>query len=251
MGQNVANTLDVDEDRSIPSHHMAIYIIIEGLRGLGLEVDLNFDFALRRNYSRYRVNSQRISIFDLPSNWLFVKVESQRDIFHVLDANDLFVFATNQQRTKVDLTHVKKYIRLLHTTHHQEILSDFLTGDFKNPIALVGANEVRSIFKDHFWFFSTQNSAFLSHTPEETRVWSFIFIDSFPLEIVSKRSWVDYIEPFGIFNLCPQRLKLNNVVFGLNIWLFISIVGRSQFKVTDRSLSLSVQLDDQFFMLRV
>lgn len=58
---------------------------------------------------------------------------------------------------------------------------------------------------------------------EETRVGALVLVDSLPLEVVSQRGGVDYVETFGVFDLCAQGLELNYAVFGLDVWFFLAV----------------------------
>lgn len=51
MRQHVPYSLDVDADGSIPSHYVTIDVVVERLRGLGLEDDLDLGLALGWNHS--------------------------------------------------------------------------------------------------------------------------------------------------------------------------------------------------------
>ena len=81
----------------------------------------------------------------------------------------------------------------------------------------------------------------MSDTSEKSMIRSFFFIDFLPLEVISKSSRVDNIESFGVLDFSSKRLKLNDVILGFYIWIFLSVVGRCKFEVTDRSLCLSIE----------
>ena len=113
------------------------------------------------------------------------------------------------------------------TSNNQEILHDFFIGDFEDPVAFVSPYQIWGVFEDHFWFFATENSAFLCDASEEAWVGAFIFVDSFPFEIIGKWGWVNHIESLCVFDFSSKRLELNDIIFGLNIRLFLSKVGWS------------------------
>ena len=51
MRQNIADPLDVYEDRSVSPHHITVYVIVKGLGTLWLKDNLDFDFSLGRYHS--------------------------------------------------------------------------------------------------------------------------------------------------------------------------------------------------------
>lgn len=56
MRQHVPYALDIDADGSIPSHYVAIDVVVEGLRGLGLEDDLDLGLTLSWNHAVHGFN---------------------------------------------------------------------------------------------------------------------------------------------------------------------------------------------------
>lgn len=56
MRQHIANSLDIDADGPIPSHYVAIYVVVEGLRSLGLKDDLYLCLTLGWNHSVHGFN---------------------------------------------------------------------------------------------------------------------------------------------------------------------------------------------------
>lgn len=65
----------IDENRTISSHDIAVYIVVESLRRFRFKYDLDFYLSLRRNNTRHRLDNQWVSILQLSSDRLFVKVE--------------------------------------------------------------------------------------------------------------------------------------------------------------------------------
>lgn len=66
----------------------------------------------------------------------------------------------------------------------------------------MSAYKIRRVLEHHFWFFATENSSFLSGTPEEAGVWAFFLVDFFPLEIVSQCGGINDIKSLGVFDFC-------------------------------------------------
>ena len=93
--KDISNSFHIDKYGSVSSHNVTIHIIVECLRCFWFKVHLNFYLSLRWDHTTHGFNCQRIWIFNLSSYWFFVKVEGQRYIFHVFNADYLFVFTTN------------------------------------------------------------------------------------------------------------------------------------------------------------
>lgn len=73
MRKYIAYSLNIDADRSISPHDIAVNIVIEWLRCLGLKNNLYFCLSLSRNYSIHRFNNKRIRVLKLTFYWLFIK----------------------------------------------------------------------------------------------------------------------------------------------------------------------------------
>ena len=151
----------------------------------------------------HRLNGQWISILDLSYDRFFIKIKCQWHILHILQTNTLLIFATYQQRPKVDLTHIEKDIRLFHTTNYHEVLNYLFTRYLENPITLMNSNQIWSVLKYHLWLFTTQDCAFLGYTSKETWIWSLILVNPFPFKIISQRCWIYYVKSLSILHLCP------------------------------------------------
>jgi len=115
----------------------------------------------------------------------------------------------------------------------------------------MSSNEIGSILENHFGFFATKNSTLLTNTSEKARIRAFLFIYFFPLEIIGKACRIYNIESLCIFNFCSKWLELNNIILGLYIWLFLSIIWRGKLEMTNRSLGISVKFNYQFFLIRI
>ena len=86
---------------------------------------------------------------------------------------------------------------------------------------------------------------------EETRVRALVLVYPLPLEVIGQGSGVDHVETLGVFDLSAQGLELNYAVLGLDVWLFLAVGRRSQLEVANRALGLSVELEDQLFLVWV
>jgi hypothetical protein len=60
--EDVADALHVDADWSVSAHDVAVDVVVEGLRGLGLEDHLDFSLSLSWDDSVHRFNRQRIGV---------------------------------------------------------------------------------------------------------------------------------------------------------------------------------------------
>ena len=56
MRQHISDSLDIDADGSIPSHYVAIDVVVERLRSLWLEDDLDLGLALGWNHTVHGFN---------------------------------------------------------------------------------------------------------------------------------------------------------------------------------------------------
>lgn len=131
------------------------------------------------------------------------------------------------------------------------MLGDLLGGDLEDPVAFVSAHHVWGVLENYLGFLAGQDGPTGGRAPEETSVRGLLVIQFLPLVFIGYGRRVHHIEPFAVLDLGAQRLKLDDIILGLEIGLLLSVFAGRQFKVADGPFRLPIQLDDKFFGLRI
>lgn len=131
------------------------------------------------------------------------------------------------------------------------MLRDPFTWNFKHPVAFVSANNIRCVLEDYLCFFAGKDRASRGWASEEACIWCFLIVQLLPLVFVGNSRGVDNVESLCVFDFCAKRLELDYVILGLEIWLFFAIFAWWKLEVADRSFSLTIQLNDELFSLRI